>query len=215
MAYSAVPTVSTGDLWTAANHNTYIRDNFIAGVPDIITTKGDLVVGTGADAATRMGVGSDGKVIEARSAVSQLGMQWHSGWFAKASRSTAQSINSGSITLIQYDTEDDDPDSIQTLGASYHIVTPYAGLYLCIVKWSWASASWAVGNQVDFYVYNGGSSELLFTSAVCPITATWVFAGQGLGIVNVAAGVSLDVRVNHNAGAARSINTWVEWAFIR
>jgi hypothetical protein len=28
MAYSAVPSVSTGDLWTAANHNTYIRDNF-------------------------------------------------------------------------------------------------------------------------------------------------------------------------------------------
>lgn len=30
MAYSAVPTVSTGDLWTASNHNTYIRDNFTA-----------------------------------------------------------------------------------------------------------------------------------------------------------------------------------------
>jgi len=27
MAYSAVPSVSTGDLWTAANHNTYLRDN--------------------------------------------------------------------------------------------------------------------------------------------------------------------------------------------
>lgn len=27
MAYSAVPTVATGDLWTAAQHNTYIRDN--------------------------------------------------------------------------------------------------------------------------------------------------------------------------------------------
>lgn len=28
MAYSAVPTVATGDLWTAANHNQYIKDNF-------------------------------------------------------------------------------------------------------------------------------------------------------------------------------------------
>jgi len=28
MAYSAVPTVTTGELWTAAQHNTYIRDNF-------------------------------------------------------------------------------------------------------------------------------------------------------------------------------------------
>jgi hypothetical protein len=29
MAYSEVPSVSTGDLWTAANHNTYLRDNLI------------------------------------------------------------------------------------------------------------------------------------------------------------------------------------------
>jgi len=27
MAYTAVPTVSTGDTWTASNHNTYLKDN--------------------------------------------------------------------------------------------------------------------------------------------------------------------------------------------
>jgi len=46
MTYTAVPTKSTGDLWTAANHNTYIKDNFAAGVPDIFTTKGDIAVAT-------------------------------------------------------------------------------------------------------------------------------------------------------------------------
>lgn len=30
MAYTAVPTVTTGELWTAANHNTYIKDNMTA-----------------------------------------------------------------------------------------------------------------------------------------------------------------------------------------
>ena len=30
MAYSAVPLVATGDLWTAASQNTYLRDNFAA-----------------------------------------------------------------------------------------------------------------------------------------------------------------------------------------
>ena len=36
MAYSAVPLVATGDLWTAANHNTYLRDNmsYFKGVTD-------------------------------------------------------------------------------------------------------------------------------------------------------------------------------------
>ena len=28
MAYTAVPTQNTGDSWSAANHNTYIKDNF-------------------------------------------------------------------------------------------------------------------------------------------------------------------------------------------
>lgn len=36
MGYTAVPTVSPGDLWTAANHNTYIRDNFAYfATPDV------------------------------------------------------------------------------------------------------------------------------------------------------------------------------------
>jgi hypothetical protein len=51
MSYSVVPTVATGDLWSAANHNTYIRDNFAAGVPDIFTAAGQIVYSTGADAA--------------------------------------------------------------------------------------------------------------------------------------------------------------------
>lgn len=30
MAFTTVPTVATGDLWSAAQHNTYIKDNFSA-----------------------------------------------------------------------------------------------------------------------------------------------------------------------------------------
>lgn len=63
MAYTAVPTVATGDLWTAANHNTYIRDNFAAGVPDIFTASGDLVYGSVADVAARLAIGSAGQIL--------------------------------------------------------------------------------------------------------------------------------------------------------
>lgn len=75
MAFTTVPTVATGDLWTAANHNAYIRDNFAAGVPDIFTTKGDIAVGSAADAAGRLGVGSNGQVLIADSAQA-LGVKW-------------------------------------------------------------------------------------------------------------------------------------------
>jgi hypothetical protein len=58
MSYSAVPTVSTGDLWSAANHNTYIRDNFAAGVPDIFTAAGDIAYATAANAAVALPIGT-------------------------------------------------------------------------------------------------------------------------------------------------------------
>lgn len=54
--YTPVPTVNTGDLWTAANHNTYMRDNFAAGVPDIFTAAGQIVYATGADAAAALAI---------------------------------------------------------------------------------------------------------------------------------------------------------------
>lgn len=38
MAYETVPTKSTGDTWSAADHNKYIRDNFT----DVVTFKGVL-----------------------------------------------------------------------------------------------------------------------------------------------------------------------------
>jgi len=60
MSYNAVPTVSTGDTWSAANHNTYIRDNFSAGVPDIFTAAGDIVYATAANAATTLAIGTPG-----------------------------------------------------------------------------------------------------------------------------------------------------------
>ena len=50
MAYTAVPTITTGDVATAAWGNTYIKNNFAAGVPDIITADSEVIIGTGANA---------------------------------------------------------------------------------------------------------------------------------------------------------------------
>lgn len=46
MSYNAVPTSVTGDFWTAANQNTYVRDNFKAAVGDWFTAAGQIPYGT-------------------------------------------------------------------------------------------------------------------------------------------------------------------------
>lgn len=43
MSYTPVPLVTTGDLWTASNNNTYVRDNFNQTDPHVMTTTGDMV----------------------------------------------------------------------------------------------------------------------------------------------------------------------------
>ena len=64
MGYSVVPTVATGDLWTASNHNTYIRDNFAAGVPALFTGVGSMVYGSGVRSATELLIGAQGKLLK-------------------------------------------------------------------------------------------------------------------------------------------------------
>lgn len=75
MAYNAVPTVATGDLWTASNHNTYIRDNFASGVPDIFTAKGQLAVASAADAASALSVGNEYRILSVL-ASEAVGVKW-------------------------------------------------------------------------------------------------------------------------------------------
>jgi hypothetical protein len=61
MAYTTVPTVATGDTWSAANHNTYIKDNFAAVWPG--TTAGDMDYYTSATAKSRLAIGTSGTVL--------------------------------------------------------------------------------------------------------------------------------------------------------
>ena len=76
MAYIPVPNASTGDKFTAAYVNAYLRDNFAASVPDIFTAKGQLAAATGADAAAPVTAPTvNGQVLTADSTVS-TGMAW-------------------------------------------------------------------------------------------------------------------------------------------
>jgi len=72
MAFTTVPTVATGDLWSAANHNTYIKDNFSAIF--VGTTAGDIDYYTSATTKSRLAAVNGGVLKSSGSAPSWLAM---------------------------------------------------------------------------------------------------------------------------------------------
>ena len=74
MAYVAIPHKGVGETVSATEYNV-IADDFVAGVPDIFTTKGDIAIATAADAASRLGVGTNNFVLIAASGEA-TGAKW-------------------------------------------------------------------------------------------------------------------------------------------
>lgn len=62
MSFTTVPTVSNGDSWSAAQHNTYLRDNLAALWP--FTTAGDIAYASAANALARLGIGAAGTFLQ-------------------------------------------------------------------------------------------------------------------------------------------------------
>lgn len=75
MAFTAYRNWVVGETLTAALLNAQIRDNGNLTPAALATTKGDTFVATAANAVTRLGVGSDGRVLVADSAAA-TGVRW-------------------------------------------------------------------------------------------------------------------------------------------
>lgn len=61
MAYNIVPTVANGDSWSAAQHNTYLKDNMAALWP--YTSAGDMPYATASNTLGRVALGAVGAVM--------------------------------------------------------------------------------------------------------------------------------------------------------
>ena len=54
MAYTPIPLVTTGDDWSAANHNTYVKDNMATTMPATIDATGDMVYASGSNVLAKL-----------------------------------------------------------------------------------------------------------------------------------------------------------------
>ena len=311
MAYTPVPTKNTGDLWSAADHNTYIKDNFAAGVPDIFTAKGDLAAATAADAAAKLAVGAnglilmadsveatglkwavdpvkdlvttkgdllaataadtlarlaagtDGQVLLADSAetpglkwgidpvkdlvttkgdllaataadtlarlaagtngyllvadsTQTAGLAWSAGTsgstFGRAKVSGAKSLASGSTVIIDFDTEDYDPDGAITPGADWKYTVPTGkGGYFLVTAFVMieASTAWTQGEIAVLHLYKNGSSAVNMNIATAQANASSAYAItlSGITLIQLAATDYIDIRVYQNSGSTLATNS--------
>ena len=66
MAYTPHPTVVTGQTWTAADQNTYVKDNLAALWP--YTTAGDMAYASAPDTLVRLPIGAAYSTLRVNSA---------------------------------------------------------------------------------------------------------------------------------------------------
>lgn len=136
MAYTALPTVTTGDYWTLTQMRTYLRDNWIASVPDIATAAGSIFVGTGAGAASELLVGSDYETLVADSGEA-TGVKWGRVSLITILLKNADQTLAGTAEDVVWQTESVDEEGLHAANSSdidfvsngVYLITCHLALY--------------------------------------------------------------------------------------
>lgn len=191
MAYTELAAQITGDNWTAKEMNTYVKDNFAAGVPDIFTTKGDIAAASAANAASRVAIGSDAAILMADSNQT-AGVVWSIlGRYAGVGNAAVNSQAAQTWTQTTQFTEVWDSASA---GSSATFTAPHLGYYFVSGKLTFTgSASNLALLSVALYkngvIYSILRSE--FFDGIVDPDANWYYTIEGSDIVSLATGDTL------------------------
>lgn len=170
---------------------------------DLVTTKGDLLAATAADTLARLAAGTNEYVLTADSAQT-AGLKYTAGgrpMFRAFRNTSAQSVNSGSTTKIEFNGETFDTDSAFDSTTNYRFTPQRAGYY-----------------HVNFGVALDALTDGTRVFAQCLKNSTPAFEGTQLAgaasnlgvtasdIVNLNGSTDfIEVHVNHNSGAAENV----------
>ena len=174
-----------------------------------IDAKGDLIVGTGADAFSRLAVGTNNYVLTADS-VEATGMKWAAtvsgttfvGCSVSNVTNSTVSATNNTVTTIPFDTEAYDTDgfhSTVTNTSRMTIPAGKAGKYICTAKFRWDTNT--TGTRFITYVINGTDTNYnnLQPFAASPYsTHTAVFS--------LAVGDYIECAAYQDSGGTRTVN---------
>ena len=127
MTYQALPTVATGDMWTAAENNTYIKNNFEETWR--YDSAGDLLYCDGTNTLDFLPKGNNKEVL----AIVSGNLVWkdvsNQKLFCYLQKSSSQNILNTTYTNLTWDTEVFDNNNYWSSSSSANIVLSSAGLY--------------------------------------------------------------------------------------
>ena len=210
MAYSAVSLVATGDLWTAANNNVYLKDNMAAIW--VGTNAGDTDYYTAATTKTRLAIGTAGEVQ--RMNAGETASAWGGLLYALISDATPRAINDITFTEVTFTVEDVDIDGFVANPVANKITIPanFDGRYLINYRIEYASN--AVGYRYLTIRVNGGASgfsrvriaavngdtTILFGNRHLNLSAadvikleTWQNSGGNLNVIGASMGIMVEL----------------------
>lgn len=210
MAYSTVPTVSVGYQWLASDNNTYIKDNFAAGVPDIFTTAGDIAVATGSAAADRVGTGVAVLSVLLAASAETTGVKYatNGSGNARYGRATTQTISNTTETIVDFATASYDFLGLVTTGAAWKFTAPAPGYYFvsCNISFQ-SSANWAAGEYIRMSLFKNGVAQQFMNILMMSATGTYATHITGQQFVYLPNTTDyIDVRIYQNSGGDLVIN---------
>lgn len=157
MAYNPLPAKSPPAYLNQTDYDA-IKGNFEAGVPDLFTTKGDIVVATGADAGARLGVGPNDSRPLADS-TQATGWAWQIQPAVSAYNSGNIALSAGAWTALTFNSERFDTDAMHSTASNTgRLTVPSggAGKYLIGCNVEFDSSAIAVGCFVNVrFLLNG------------------------------------------------------------
>ena len=200
MAYTPHPSVSTGDSYSAAQWNMYIRDNMAAGVPDLFTAKGDIAVATGDNAAIALPVGATKYVLTAASAET-AGVRWCSLGAAQNYSNSNWLIAIGAWEKVGYTETRFDPDG---LIVNSKFTARHQGYYLVHASVSLTTGNYFNEDEVlQLGLYKGGALYSILDTIVGQSLAAGIgtYVLQGWDILNLTEGQYIEIYVYQDAVA--------------
>ena len=121
----------------------------------IVDAKGDLIVGTGSDTVSRLGVGTNGQHLIADSTTA-TGLKYAPVVAFSVYRNGTQSIPGSTDTKIQFNTETFDTNNNFDSTTNYRFTPTVAGYYQVSIRARFSSVSTAQVCQV--YIFKNGSN---------------------------------------------------------